>query len=587
MNRHAQPLSIVRHLVTVGLLIILATGLLPGSPGVVHAAQGNPQFTGMATAADWTAESDQAYAWFGQAVGTAGDVNGDGYADVIIGADMYDNGETDEGRVYVYHGSASGLSTTPAWTMENNQAGSEFGYAAAAAGDVNGDGYDDVIVGAKWAGTDYEGRAYVYHGSASGLSTTPAWTAESNQADAEFGHAVGTAGDVNGDGFDDVIVGAYGYSTDPEEPDFKGRAYVYYGSASGLSASANWTMTGGQENAQFGWSVGTAGDVNNDEYDDVIIGAACYANTLACEGAAFVYHGSPAGLSTTFNWKAEGNKANVYFGYAVGTAGDVNGDGYDDVIVGAPDYFSTSTQPAEGRAFVYYGSAAGLGTTPWTAESNQSYAGLGISVGAAGDVNKDGFADIIVGAYAYDAGQIDEGRAFMWHGSSTGLGAAGTPTNADWSAESDQAGAYFGWSAGTAGDVNGDGADDIIIGAYAFDNGQTDEGRAFGYYGSGCGPAVAPVVTAALSGDDVVLSWSASSANAQYEVWISTNPYLDPANPGGVTPLYTTLTSHPDAGAAASLENHFYVVRGVNACGAPSASSNRMGEFTFGLIRGD
>src|SRR4029434_9610682 len=144
----------------------------------------------------------------GASVGTAGDVNGDGYDDVIVGANGYDNGQTNEGRAYVYLGSAAGLSTTPAWTAESDQAGAELGISVATAGDVNGDGFSDVMVGASAYdnGQLDEGRAYAYLGSAAGLSTAAAWTAESDQVSANFGLTVATAGDVNGDGFSDVIV---------------------------------------------------------------------------------------------------------------------------------------------------------------------------------------------------------------------------------------------------------------------------------------------------------------------------------------------------------------------------------------------
>jgi len=184
----------------------------------------------------WTAEGNQGDAYFGNSVDTAGDVNGDGYSDVIVGAPYYDNGETDEGRAFVYYGSASGLSAASDWTAESNQAYSEFGNAIATAGDVNGDGYSDVIVGAPLYdnGETNEGGAYVYYGSASGLSATPNWTAESNQTNAYFGNAVATAGDVNGDGYSDVIVGASRYQNGETA---EGGAFVYYGSATGLSAS--------------------------------------------------------------------------------------------------------------------------------------------------------------------------------------------------------------------------------------------------------------------------------------------------------------------------------------------------------------
>jgi hypothetical protein len=214
------------------------------------------------------------------------------------GAYLFDNPEPNEGRAFVYHGSASGLSTTPNWTAESNQAGAQFGYSVASAGDVNGDGYSDVIVGASLFdnGQTDEGRAFVYHGSASGLSTTPNWTAESNQAGAQFGFSVASAGDVNGDGYSDVIVGARLFADGETD---EGRAFVYHGSASGLSTTPNWTAESNQEDAQFGFSVASAGDVNGDGFSDVIVGAHRFDNGETDEGRAFVYHGSASGLSTT------------------------------------------------------------------------------------------------------------------------------------------------------------------------------------------------------------------------------------------------------------------------------------------------
>jgi hypothetical protein len=420
----------------------------------------------------WVTDSDQAAARLGYSVGTAGDVNGDGYADVIVGAFRYDNPHNAEGRAFVYHGSAAGLSTTPQWTAESDQAFARLGYSVGTAGDVNGDGYADVIVGAHRYdnGEDDEGRAFVYHGSAAGLSTTPDWTAESNQAFAEFGSSVGTAGDVNGDGYADVIVGALDYGNG-------GQAFVYQGSAAGLSTTPEWTAGANQDNATFGTSVGTAGDVNGDGYADVIVGARNYDNGVTDEGGAFVFHGSAAGLSTILDWRAEPNRNFSYFGTSVGTAGDVNGDGYADVIVGANSY--SDGQVGEGWAFVFHGSAAGLSTTPdWTAESNKESAYFGTSVGTAGDVNRDGYADVVVGANQLSNGQDLEGWAFVYQGS-----AAGLTTTADQTAESNQAYALFGTSVGTAGDVDGDGYADVIVGAYQYDHGQHEEGAAFVYHG--------------------------------------------------------------------------------------------------------
>jgi hypothetical protein len=183
----------------------------------------------------WTAESDQASALFGGSAGTAGDVNGDGYADVIVGAREFTNGQTNEGRAYVYLGSSSGLAMAAAWTVESDQASALLGNSVGTAGDVNGDGYADVIVGTYLydGGFTDEGRASVYLGSASGLSLTPAWTAGGGQATATLGFSVSTAGDVNGDGYADVIVGAPTYDNGQFD---EGRAFVYYGNGgAGLS----------------------------------------------------------------------------------------------------------------------------------------------------------------------------------------------------------------------------------------------------------------------------------------------------------------------------------------------------------------
>ena len=232
----------------------------------------------LATSPSWNAESNQASARFGAALATAGDVNGDGFSDVIVGAPLYDNGQADEGRVFVYHGSASGLSTVANWSAEGNQAEARFGSSIATAGDVDGDGFSDVIVGAPLYdnGQADEGRALVFRGSAAGLAAAPAWTAEPNQANAQLGFSVYAAGDVNGDGFSDVVVGAPLY--DNPEVD-EGAAFVYHGSASGLPATANATLERNQAGAQQGYAVAMGGDITGDGYGDLLVGAPYYDYT--------------------------------------------------------------------------------------------------------------------------------------------------------------------------------------------------------------------------------------------------------------------------------------------------------------------
>ncbi|MEW5986174.1 MAG: FG-GAP-like repeat-containing protein [Chloroflexota bacterium] len=462
--------------------------VIVGANGTAHAAYVfHGSAAGLSQTANWITQHPQGSAQFGAPVGTAGDVNGDGYADVFVGAVTYSHGQSEEGGAWVYHGSSSGLSTTANWSAEGEQAGAYFGHGVNTAGDVNGDGYADLIVGASHfdGGQVDEGRAILYYGSASGLRLTSTWTVESDQSGANFGTPVATAGDVNGDGYADVIIGARGYDNGQTD---EGRAFLYYGAADGLSPVAGWTAEGDQDSAFFGAAVSTAGDVNGDGYADVIVGAHRYDNGQDTEGRAYVYHGSATGLNIIPNWTAEGNVDYVQFGRSVGTAGDVNGDGYDDVIVGADLY--SNGQVNEGRVFVYYGGPAGLNADAgWMAESDQANASLGIAARTAGDVNGDGFADIIVGAHLYDGVQPDEGAAFVWLGSVNGIngGIPGVPTNSSWMVTSGQAYAYLGVSIGTAGDVNGDGYSDVIIGASGYDTSQGDAGKAYVYHGSASG----------------------------------------------------------------------------------------------------
>ena len=432
----------------------------------------------------WSAESDQASAYFGDSVASAGDVNGDGYSDVIVGAWWYDVSESNEGVAWVYHGSPTGLSTSPDWTARGNQAGAEFGSSVASAGDVNGDGYSDVIVGAPGYEDDQmdEGAAFVYHGSYTGLAAAHAWMVWGNQVGAVFGFSVASAGDVNGDGYSDIIVGTPYYDrVGPPYVFDGGGAWVWQGSPAGIAGALAWAAVSSQAGgAEFGFSVASAGDVNKDGYSDVIVGAPRYDYGETDEGAVFVWHGSGGGLSppTAPDWFTDSDQANAFFGWSVASAGDVNGDFFSDVIVGAMNY--TNGEDSEGAAFVYRGSAGGLNApAAWRAEGNEAFAFFGSSVASAGNVNGDDYDDVIVGAPRLDGSEIDEGAAIVYYGSKTGLDS--TLFSRVWGG---QFVAHFGSSVASAGDVDNNGYSDIIVGAPDYDNGETDEGAAFVYYHS-------------------------------------------------------------------------------------------------------
>ncbi|GGM98155.1 hypothetical protein GCM10010967_34960 [Dyadobacter beijingensis] len=482
----------------------------------------------------------------GTSVACAGDVNGDGYADILLGAQYYDNGQTNEGAVFVHHGGPNGVSDTPAAILESNQNEGWFGTAAASAGDVNGDGYSDILVGCYTFdnGQNDEGHAFIYQGGPEGIGTNGAVTLTGSDGGSLMGYSVAIAGDVNGDGFDEVIVGAPEYDYNGT---FGGIAILYYGSINGIDPGNKLVLSKNKTSGYFGGSVAAAGDVDGNGYGDIIIGAQGYTNGENGEGVAFLYYGSSTGINAGAGLLIEKNSAMARFGASVAGAGDVNRDGYADIIIGSPHMvsgqeaihvyygsangpvnpvtipvakggfgFSVSTagdingdgysdilagafaanlgEAEEGAVYIYYGSLGGINTTGKVLQSNQASAYLGASVSAAGDVNGDGFGDIIAGASRYNS----EGTAIVYYGAAAGINEL-NPTSTYLYGDAPYA--YFGSSVRGAGDVNGDGYADVIVGAYHHENGQVHEGKAYVYHGSPSG--IKPAAAFSIEGDKV------------------------------------------------------------------------------------
>lgn len=441
--------------------------------------------------------SGQLNAHLGNVLVPAGDVNGDGRADLLVGQSA---------RVDLVTSTGSGMAQSPSFFLA-----SILELSSATAGDVNGDGLSDVVVGDPGVSNpeSSEGRITVFPGRGEGPSLASNWSLTSGFDDTNMGWSVSTAGDVNGDGFDDMLTGALTIRNVSTGETNCGGVFLNYGNLNGPTPGfSDWSFIGSQDD-QLGIVVATAGDINGDGFSDIVAGA---QQDGAGNGKTLIWYGRSGGLvgGAAPNLTLTGPSFNSQFG-AMLCAGDFNGDGYADLAVGAPNATSTlgmTTHPQGGEVFIYLGSAIGLNGTPaMVLEGVQDGEQLGSSLAADADVNGDGFTDLVASAPGFDGvAGADAGRFGVW------LGGVGAPPLALVNVLiGAQAGFRLGHHLAHAGDVNGDGLGDIIAGM-PFVSSTT--GRAEVYAGTMGGSGLLPTAIWAQDGFQVGSAFGSSVAGA-------------------------------------------------------------------------
>jgi hypothetical protein len=404
--------------------------------------------TAVADTVELISPNEEEFGGFGIAVSGIPDIDGDGFGDVIVGADSEDGGGvSDSGRVYVYSGKTGGL--IRAHSSPNDEIDGTYGGAVSGIADINGDGRGDYIVGAYYespSGLNRAGRAYVYSGATGNLIRTH--ISPNLESSGHFGWSVAGVPDLNGDGRGDYAVAAEG--EDGAGQTNSGRVYVFSGNNGGLirtHASPNAEFDG-----SFGWSVAGVPDVNGGGAGDYVVGAPDEDpdGSPIGSGRAYVFSGASGGLFATL--KSPNEESSGLFGRSVGGIPDVNGNGLGDVVVGAEFEGPGAAPNAAGRAYVFTGSTGVLIHT-LISPDEQASGFFGSAVAGVPDHNGDGRGDIIVGAEFED-----DGQAHIFSGATGSL----LHTITDEGASTEQ----LGVSVAGVPDVNGDGHGDAIAGGH-------------------------------------------------------------------------------------------------------------------------
>jgi hypothetical protein len=311
-------------------------------------------------------------------------VDGDGLADLAVGIPGYDARLRDEGAVAVYYGRRGAATAGHDLLLFGRTRDESFGAAVAGIGDVNGDGHADAAFGAPGSslGAPNAGAVFIHYGGRAGLAAAAGTVLVGRTFDGLFGSVVIGLGDVNGDGYADVLVGAYEGVADPRAA---GAAYLHLGGAGGLATVPALVLRGGRGGEQFGTRLAALGDVDGDGYADFAVAAAKHGEDEA--GAVFVFHGSPRGPDAAPRTTLRGPGPGARFGASLAGVGDQDGDGFPDLMVAAA-----------GRVLLFRGGPQGIRPEPATVLADQpSRRRVDRVLAGARDLDGDGRPDLAIG----------------------------------------------------------------------------------------------------------------------------------------------------------------------------------------------
>lgn len=443
--------------------------------------------------------------FFGESLVGVGDLNGDNLSDFCIGAPRNDANSQNAGQTYLFFGRISDWPETFEISNANasfvgESSGDESGHALGGGGDVNGDGFDDLLISAPLNEEtgDENGQIYLILGKASGwqLNTSLANANASFLGEAmsdRAGNSIDIIKDVNGDNYDDILI------ADKWNDEYEingGKIYLILGRASGWEmdmslSSCNASYLGKYANDHAGFSISGTGDVNGDSFGDFLIGGYLNDELGESAGQSYLIFGKELGWAKDVNL----TNADVTFngelrydisGTAVSGVGDLNGDSYNDFMIGAPG--NDESRSSAGQAYIIFGketwnSVYNLSNVDASFHGVSDNDQLGYFIAGGVDINNDTYDDILIGAVSYPSGGY-RGKTYLIFGKESGWSMDMPIQNADASFIGEKEGDTSSNSIAGIGDVNGDDYDDFLIGAHQFSNSENLAGKAYLFFGA-------------------------------------------------------------------------------------------------------